>query len=296
MSIGSFGELGAFVHTAETRSFTEAGRRLGLSSSAIGKAVSRLEDELGVRLFHRSTRAITLTAEGELFLERCQRIMTEFEIAQAELTQANLSPQGKLRVGLPQLGMYWLPYLNDFQHQFPDIELELSFTDRLVSVIDEGFDAVIRIGEIEDSRLMMRRLIKYRHLLVASPDYLAKQGMPQHPDDLLSHACLRYRYPTSGKLAPWSLLINNELIAFDPPVSAISDITQALQIMAESNLGIALLPDFSVQNAIASGRLVSVLEEYVLDNQTVSILWPSGRQALPKIKVFVDFMTKQFSA
>lgn len=122
-----FGALGIFVIAAETRSFTAAGSRLGMSPSAIGKAVARLEDKLKVRLFHRSTRSITLTAEGHLFLERCQRILAEFDAAKEELSRASSAPQGKLRVSLPQIGLYLMPHLSAFQQMFPDIALELSF-------------------------------------------------------------------------------------------------------------------------------------------------------------------------
>ncbi|QJQ97038.1 LysR family transcriptional regulator [Halomonas sp. PA5] len=285
-----FGALGAFVQSAETRSFTEAGRRLGISSSAVGKAIARLEEELGARLFHRSTRSITLTAEGELFLERCQRILTEFDTARAELSEAGSTPQGKLRVGLPQIGEHFMHHLIAFQQAFPSIELEMSFTDRLVNVIEEGFDAVIRIGEISDSRLIMRQLRSYQHHLVAAPAYLAQHGTPLRPEELISHVCLRYRFPSSGKLAPWPLETQGEPAVIELPQSVIADGTGPLQAMAEAGVGIALLPNFAIADALLRGRLVSVLSEHVQDHRSVCILWPSSRQSLPKIKVFVDFM------
>jgi len=239
-----FGALSAFVQAAHTRSFTEAGRRTGVSSSAVGKAVARLEEELGVRLFHRSTRAITLTAEGSLFLERCQRIFAEYEVAKRELTQAAGNPQGKLRLGLPQLGMRLMPHLIAFQQAYPEVELELEFSDRLVNVIEEGFDAVMRIGEVDDSRLMMRKLNGYSHRLVASPNYLARRGVPARPTDLSNHACLRYRYPTSGKLDPWPLVTKKGQDALELGQSATSNAIEALLAMAEAGQGIACLPDF----------------------------------------------------
>jgi DNA-binding transcriptional LysR family regulator len=288
-----FGALGTFVLAAQTRSFTEAGRRAGLSASAVGKAVARLEADLGVRLFHRSTRAITLTAEGGLFLERCNRIFAEYEVARNELTLAAGKPQGKLRVGLPQLGTNLMPHLIAFQQAYPDVELELEFSDRLVNVIEEGFDAVMRIGEVQDSRLVMRTLSGYRHRLLASPGYLAKRGVPTLPSDLNGHSCLRYRYPSSGKLDPWPLLIDGQDGPFDVPRSATANAIEPLLAMAEAGLGIACLPDFFVEQAIAAERLTPVLEEYVRDYRTFSILWPLSRQPLPKIKAFVDFMAKR---
>lgn len=296
MAMDYFGALGAFVQSAETRSFTEAGRRLGISSSAVGKAVVRLEQELGVRLFHRSTRAITLTAEGQLFLDRSRRMLDEFEAARTELAEASAAPQGKLRVGLPQLGTYLMSHLLAFQQAFPDIALELSFGDRLVNVIDEGFDAVIRIGELHDSRLTMRPLTRYQHHLVAAPAYLSRCGIPSRPTDLASHACLRYRFPTSGKLAPWPLLSRGRAVSIELPESATADAIQPLQAMAEAGLGIALLPDFAIAEAITASRLVVVLEKHVCDPRSISVLWPSGRQSLPKIKAFVDFMVERLGA
>jgi DNA-binding transcriptional LysR family regulator len=295
MAMDYFGALGAFVHSAETRSFTEAGRRLGISSSAVGKAVVRLEEELGVRLFHRSTRAITLTAEGQRFLDRCRRILAEFDVARMELTQASAAPQGKLRIGLPQLGKQLMPHLLAFQEAFPDIELELNFGDQLVNVIDEGYDAVLRIGEVDDSRLTMRPLAGYRHRLVAAPSYLARRGTPGRPAELSSHACLRYRFPTSGKLDPWPLVVKGKPLDIELPQSAIANAIEPLQAMAEAGLGIALLPDFVAADAIAAGRLVIVLEKYVFDHRKVCLLWPSSRQSLPKIKAFVEFMAERLA-
>jgi len=243
-----------------------------------------------VRLFHRSTRAITLTAEGALFLERCHRILAELDVARRELTEAAGKPKGRLRVGLPQLGRYVMPSLIAFQQQFPEIELELDFSDRLVHVIDEGFDAVIRIGEVEDSRLSMRRLGRYRHHLAASPDYLARHGTPATPADMSGHACLRYRYPTSGKVAPWPLGQGDGESLIDLPQSSTTNTIDALADMARAGLGIALLPDFVIAADVAAGRLAIVLEQDMADERSFYVLWPSSRQQLPKIGAFVTFM------
>lgn len=290
------GALSAFVHAAEARSFTEAGRRLELSSSAIGKAVTRLEERLGVRLFHRSTRAITLTAEGALFLERCHRIFAELEVAERELTQAAGNPQGKLRISLPQLGMRLMPHLIAFQQAYPAVELELDFSDRLVNVIEEGFDAVMRIGEVQDSRLMMRRLNGFSHRLVATPDYLKRRGKPKIPADLATHACLHYRYPSSGKLDAWPLYAGDKYVNLDLPQTAVTNAVDPLLAMAEAGQGIACLPDFIVAEAIEQRRLVPLLDGHIRDRRTLSILWPSSRQPLPKIKAFVDFIAARLAS
>jgi len=290
-----FSTLSTFVRVAETLSFTEAGRRVGLSSSAVGKTILRLEEDLGVRLFHRSTRAMTLTAEGSLFLQRCNRIFVEFEVAKYELTVAAGKPQGKLRVALPQIGMKLMPHLIAFQKAYPNVELDLEFSDRLVNVIEEGFDAVMRIGEVEDSRLIRRKLNGYSHRLVASSSYLAERGTPGRPAELTKHSCLRYRYPSSGKLDPWPLITKGNSSIFDVPTSATVNAVEPLLAMAEAGQGIACLPDFIVESAVNSGRLVPVLDRYVRDHRTFSILWPSSRQPLPKIKAFVEFMVARLA-
>lgn len=296
MAMDYLGALGAFVLAAETRSFTAAGSKLGISSSAVGKAVARLEQDLNVRLFHRSTRSITLTAEGYLFLERCQRILAEFEAAKGELSQASIVPQGKLRVSLPQIGLYLMPEISAFQQMFPRIELDLSFGDRLVNVVEEGFDAVLRIGAVNDSRLSMRQLRSYPHLLVASPTYLARYGTPEHPCELHQHVCLRYRFPNSGKLLPWPLLEQGQPVSIELPESAIANDSAALHAMAEAGVGIALLPEIVVADALAAGRLVHLLHEEVIDQRNVYLLWPSRRQLQPKLRVFIDFIAERLGA
>ena len=180
----SLGSLNAFVRAAEARSFTVAGRQLGVSSSAIGKAVARMEERLRVRLLHRSTRpASHLTAEGALFLEHCRRIFSEIEAAEIELSQTHEAPRGTLRVSLPLIGILMMPTLVAFMRAYPEIMLDLDFSDRVVDVIEEGFDAVVRFAEIGDlSRLMSRALGIYRRRLVATAPALSGcEGCPSDP-------------------------------------------------------------------------------------------------------------------
>ncbi|HKU99702.1 MAG TPA: LysR family transcriptional regulator [Vineibacter sp.] len=290
------GSLNAFVQAADARSFTVAGRQLGVSSSAIGKAVARLEARLGVRLFHRSTRSITLTAEGALFLERCRRIFGEVEAAELELAQTQGAPRGQLRVSLPLVGMLMMPALCAFMRAYPAIELHLDFTDRLVDVIDEGLDAVIRAGDIDDSRLMTRVLGTFRFKLVGAPDYFARAGMPRTPDDLLSHACLHHRFATSSKLERWPLRRGRRDLTLDLPTTAVANTIEPLIYMAEQGLGIACLPDFALRRQLADRTLVAVLDAHLHHAGTFRILWPSSRYLSPKLRVFVDFMVQTLFA
>jgi DNA-binding transcriptional LysR family regulator len=286
----SLGSLNAFVRAAETRSFTVAGRQLGVSSSAIGKSVARMEERLGVRLFHRSTRSITLTAEGALFLDRCRRIFSEIEAAELELSQTQQAPRGTLRVGLPLVGMLMIPTLAAFMRTYPEIMLDLDFSDRIIDVIEEGFDAVVRFADAGDTRLMSRALGTYRRRLVAAPAYLAAKGVPKTPDDLKAHACLHHRFPTSRRFEQWPLPPEQAGVEIELPKTAVASTLEPLIYMAEQGLGIAYLPDFAIGRQLREGLLVTVLDDYTDRSGPLRVLWPSSRHLAPKLRAFVDFL------
>lgn len=292
----SLGALHAFVQAADADGFTQAGRKLGVSASAVSKAVQRLEDRLGARLFHRSTRSITLTPEGAMFLERCRRILGEFEAAETELSQTQAAPLGKLRVSLPSMGMLFMPKIAAFKRLYPQIELELDFTDRMVDVIDEGFDAVIRTGEHADSRLMTRTLGHYRRAIVGSPDYFADTGIPKTPEDLARHSCLVYRFATTGKLDRWPLSRNGEPVQVDLTNSVVMNTLEPQICLAENGLGIACVPDIAVGRQLEAGSLISVLETYLQTQTKISVMWPTSRHLSPKLRVFVDFAAGELLA
>lgn len=279
-----------FVQVAETRSFVAAGRALGISASAVGKRVARLEEKLGVRLFHRSTRSIALTAEGTLFLERSRRILAEIEATELELSRTAGAPRGRLRVSLPLVSSLVLPVLADFMAEYPEIELDLDFTDRLVDVIEEGFDVVVRTGQLSDSRLSARRLGAFRLLVVGSPAYLERHGVPRRPADLADHACLHYRFSNTGKLEPWPL----RRLPGEPephlPVSMVCNNIETRVCFALRGRGLACLPDFAIRDALAESRLRSVLDDYMEGTGNFYLLWPSGRQVSPRLRAFIDFM------
>lgn len=279
-----------FVQVAETRSFVAAGRQLGVSASAIGKSVARLEERLGVRLFHRSTRSMTLTAEGVQFLQRSRRILSEIEAAEQELSQASSTPRGRLRISLPLVSALVLPVLGEFMRTYPEVELDLDFTDQVVDVIGDGFDAVVRTGEPADSRLTARRLGSFRSLLVASPEYLAQHGRPQVPADLLQHQCLHYRYAHNGKLESWALRLAPGELPLNLPTAMICNNIETRVCFALQGLGIAYLPDFSIREALADGRLEVVLADYVERSGVFHVLWPASKQPSPKLRALVDFL------
>lgn len=288
----SLSGISLFVAVAETRSFTKAGAQLGISSSAVGKSIARMEQRLAVRLFHRSTRSITLTAEGTLFLERCRRILSEVEAAEAELSELSGTPSGRLRVSTPQLTSLVMPTLTGFMRRYPDIALEIDLSERMVDIIEEGYDAVIRTGVHHDSRLASRHIGACPQVVVASPAYLAKHGTPSHPRELAQHHCLLHRFPASGRIERWPFKpadgepepqLNERMTC-----STVEAITYAL-LQGE---GIAFLPTFIIEDELKDKRLQIILADYMEQTVTFTMLWPASRYASPKLRVFIDYVVQ----
>ncbi|MBR1218045.1 LysR family transcriptional regulator [Bradyrhizobium sp. U87765 SZCCT0131] len=286
----SLSALATFVRTAEAGNFTLAGQQLGLSSSAIGKAIARLEERLGVRLFNRNTRAITLTQEGELFLQSCRRIISEIKSIEQEFVRGKSAPEGKLRISLPMVGAFMTPVISLFMRQYPDIELDLDFCDEPSDLIGGSYDAAIQIEEPEDSRLMSRSLGTLRSVIVGSPDYLARMGVPRTAADLATHDCLHYKPAGKGKPKRWPLRSGDHEAAL-PTKATVTAITPLIRLVRLGH-GIACLPLFTVQREIQEGCLVRILDNQIRTSETVRITWPSSRFMPPKLRVFIDFLAE----
>ncbi|WP_017346820.1 LysR family transcriptional regulator [Pantoea sp. A4] len=283
--------LTAFVRTAESLSFTQAAHQLGISASAVGKNVARLEQQLGVRLFHRSTRSVSLTDEGARLLERCHLIFEQLREAEAELTAAVAEPSGRLRVSLPVIGYRLvLPMLAGFQRRYPLVELDLDFSDRMVNVIDEGFDVVIRSGEITDSRLTARTLGTFRFMVCASPEYLQRQGQPALPAELATHQLILFRFPTTGRIQPWELegmRITGENTA---QIGVTLNNIEALVQSTRAGMGISYLPSFVVEEEIKRGELQEILVDHCQHSSQFAALWPTNRWLTPRVRCFIDYL------
>ncbi|MGJ7528705.1 LysR family transcriptional regulator [Variovorax sp. GB1P17] len=287
----------AFVKAAELGSFVAAGRALELSASAIGKGVARLEQQMGVRLLQRSTRRIQLTEEGRLFHERCRRILDDLDDAQAMLSHVQEAPRGRLRVSAPIVGYHFLlPVIPDFVALYPEVELDINFTDRTVDLIDESVDVAIRSGDLPDSRLVSRPLNPFRLLLCASPDYLRQHGTPRVVSDLERHATVRFRHPNSGKLLEWPMLQSTADAETRLRTVLACNNMEAVLGATLRGLGIACMPDFLAREMLADGRLVTVLEKQLSAGGQFRALWPSSRHLSPKVRVFVDHLCKHLSA
>ena len=292
-----FSGLMAFVRTAELGSFVAAGRVLGLSASAVGKGVARLEHQLGVRLFQRSTRSLRLTDEGRLFQERCRRIIDELDDARAAVAQSTETPRGKLRVTTMTVGYHLLlPILPEFLKRYPDIELDVDFNDQFVDLIEEGYDVALRGGAVADSRFHMRALPEVQVLLCASPAYLNRHGCPQHPAELRGHCGVRFRFHSNGKLQDWPLPREPGEVEWSTRTAFTCNNMQAVLGMTLSDMGIACMPDFLVRDALASGDLCQVMAEHTNAPSPMSLLWPSSRHLSPKVRVFVDFVSERLFA
>lgn len=284
----------AFVKIADLGSFAAAARELNISPSAVSKLVSKTEEELGTRLLNRNTRGLSLTQEGEMFLERSRVILDELTSAKEELSSISGEPRGKLRVSLPNMPSFFLPVISRFMAQYPAVTLEVDLSDRLVDVIDEGFDAVIRVGQLSDSRLTARSLGNCAMNLVASPDYLRRYGVPATVDDLRSHTCIQYRYPSSGRTEPWPL---------QHPASGVVDVIPSLICnstdvrlgLALDSKGIAFMPGLLTEKYIASGELDVVLENIVEQNYEMNLVWPTNKYAPSRLKAFTDFIMNYFT-
>ncbi|WP_462403047.1 LysR family transcriptional regulator [Pseudomonas sp. Marseille-QA0332] len=281
-----------FVRVAQAGSFVAAGRLLGISASAVGKGIARLEQRLNIRLFHRNTRSLHLTAEGSLFLARCQRILEELDAAEVELSQSIEQPCGRLRVSVPLAGQFMLSLLARFMAQYPQVQLELDFSDRLVDVIEEGFDAVIRTGALRDSRLVSRHLGTYDFHLVAAPAYLQRRGIPRQVTDLVEHACLFYHLSATGRLERWPLEDPDDCTWQSLPKTMICNHLDMLITAAIAGQGIACVPGRAVRQALAEGTLQPLLLDKVKSDIHFSVMWPSHPFITPKLRCLVNFLSE----
>ncbi|WFF42013.1 LysR family transcriptional regulator [Salinicola endophyticus] len=281
----------AFVRTADLGSFVAAAPRLGISPSAVGKAVTRLENELGVRLLQRSTRSLRLTEEGRVFYERCRSILDELDDARDALLKTRETPRGRVRLSAPVIAYHLLlPILPALLARYPELELDLDFTDRIVNLIDEGVDIAIRSGELPDSRLKMRRLRPFQLLLCASPAYLERHGVPRCPRDLIEHVGIGFRYPNSGRLQAWPLVVPPDEPDLHVRHSLTCNNMEALQGAVLRGLGIGCLPDFLAAEALGQQRLVPLLMDHLDAPGQFNLIWPSNRHLSPKVRVVVDFL------
>ncbi|HEY0802441.1 MAG TPA: LysR family transcriptional regulator [Steroidobacteraceae bacterium] len=287
-------ELRTFVRIAATGSLSAAGREMGLALSVVSKRLATLERKTDARLIARNTRRLSLTDEGAKLFDRAQRILAEVDEAETVLRHGRLEPQGVLHVSAPvALGRAHVsPVCRDLVRAYPKISVEVSLTDRLVGLIDEGIDVVVRIGVPRISGLVVRKLAANHRVIVAAPEYLARAGTPRTPADLRNHECLHY-----GRAGPlWRLLGPNGAVEDVEVASRLrSDNGELSHDWAISGCGLIMKSRIDVESDLASGRLVHVLTKWRSISAPVCALFPSNRQVPTRVRVFLDAMADRLA-
>jgi DNA-binding transcriptional LysR family regulator len=284
--------LVAFARAGSMGSYTAAARSLSISPSAISKSVQRLEQRLGVSLFTRTTRSLTLTPQGRDLHERALKLLRDAEEIEQFAITARAEPSGTLRiaVSLPVAVHLIAPALPAFRKRCPDVMIDLRVSDQIIDIVEQGIDVAVRIGELVDSRLMSRRLAPYRLCAFAAPAYLAARGTPLHPNDLADHETVNLRYQSSGQAYRWLFRIGNREIEIIPPSGIMTDASEALVSALVAGGGIGILATFMAAPYVARGELVPVLPAFAVERNNITALWPESRRANPAVRAFLNFL------
>jgi len=286
-----FANLEALVTVVESGSFTNAAQRLDIAKSVISRRVSALEEALGVQLLQRTTRTQSLTGPGRTFYQRAVRILADLEEAEQSIVDASAALRGSFKLAAPlSFGLHHLnDALNEFMHEHPGIELDLDLNDREVNLVEEGFDMAVRIGALRDSTLLARRLGTARFATCASPDYLARHGIPRHPHELEKHIGLHYSNATPKQAWEFSDGKGGLLVAI-PGIRMRANDGDALAAAAAAGLGVINSPTFVVAELLASGDLVAILDDYRRPSVGIHAVYPPGRLMPRRVQVFTDFL------
>ncbi|WP_171294312.1 LysR family transcriptional regulator [Acinetobacter sp. MB5] len=281
-------EKGSFAKAAELR-FT--------SVAQASKLIARLENELGVQLLHRSTRALRTTEIGQAYYLQVKQLMAEFDELEVSVKNQSLTPSGRIKISAPSsFGVNQLSHaLVEFAQLYPEIELDVSFTDRLVNVIDEGFDLAIRIGLLEDSNLIARHLLDIQIMLVASPSYLQQTNLPEHPQDLLQHQCIidrNFKEPELWRFYHVEQPSQREAVQVHGRISFAN--TEACNTAALAGLGICRIPSFICEPSLKAQKLIPVMPNYRIQSSGLYAMYPPSRHLANKIRCLIDFLKKYF--
>ncbi len=284
----------AFVHVGEQCSFRAAARILGITPTAVSKAVSRLEERLGVQLLYRTSRHVSLTPEGEVYLVHCRQALDRLQAGEDELTRSAQVAQGRVSASMSfVMGRPVVTNLHRLISRYPRITVALSFTDREVNLSEEEIDVAVRIGPLPDSGLIGRRLREPRWTTVAAPSYLARAGEIRDWRDLEQHACLRFARP-SGGVADWRFLVGGEAVVFRSESAILLDQGDLLVDGAAAGLGVVQAFDFMVEERIRRGELVEVLRHQSAPGPPVHALTLPRRNRVPKVRALLDFFSEVF--
>jgi DNA-binding transcriptional LysR family regulator len=287
--------MAVFVEVINAGSFTAAARSLGHSTSYISKQVTRLEKRLGSRLLNRTTRTISLTDAGRAYYERCSQIMIDAENAERSINRLQETPSGLLRINAPVSfgSRHLLDVFSTFMQSYPDVKLEVEFNDRLIDVVAEGYDVVIRVGEIKDSSLVARKITSSKSVVLASPDYIKRKGKPQRVEDLTQHDCIAYSLlpaPTQ-----WAFYKDGQRSSVTVDPCAMCNNAELEVAMLVQGIGIARLPLFTCEQEVASGALQIILQDYEQHQLDVFAVYPHRQYLTAKVRAFVDYVVAAFA-
>ncbi|MFZ3483154.1 LysR family transcriptional regulator [Sphingomonas sp. 3-13AW] len=294
MLLPDFEAWAIFASVVENRSFSGAAQALGTSKATVSKAISRLETRLGATLFHRTSRRLTLTESGQALSERAARILSEAREAEEIARDANSTPTGRVRLAAPMnFGLNRVaPALADFLTQYPGIEVDLTLSDAPTDIVAQGIDVALRIADLPDSSLRVRRLAPIAIHLVAAPAYLEKHGRPEHPADLAQHACLPYTNVTRPFV--WHFRRGNEEVTVRPTGPLSTDSGEAMLPALRAGLGITRLPDFIVDDDLADGTLVELLSDWQETGMALHLLTPPGTLRPARVEALIEFLAERF--
>jgi len=292
--MNEFGAIPVFVAVVENDGFSAASRVLGISKSAVSKRINQLENHLGVRLLHRTTRKLSLTEAGERYFEHAAQALTAAGQAEDAVTELQGEPQGKLKISSPMSfgRLHVAPLIPIFTQRYPKILIDLVMDDRNIDLVAEGFDLAIRSGDMPDSTLIARKLAPLRQVLCASPDYIDRYGMPVTPSELSERNCILFSY--SGDANEWTLIKDGKSEAVLVSGSYRVNNSEAILVALREGIGIGRLPTFVAGPDLREGNLVRILESYQIPDHTFYAVFPE-RQYLPaKVRVFLDFSINYF--
>jgi DNA-binding transcriptional LysR family regulator len=294
MELNRISDIATFVAAVNAGSFTLAGKAIGLTRSAVGKSIVRLETQLGHRLLNRSTRRLSLTDEGFVLFERCRQILEDLEEVDEIMATRRLKPTGTLKLTAPlSFGQrVVLPVLDLFLAQWPELQANITFNDRFVDLIEEGFDIAIRIGDPKDDSRIIARTIGWQHMITCgSPEYLARRGTPEKPQQLPQHDTIFF--VNAERRRSWRFSSAEGDYVFEGPGRLNMDSSEAMRASALSGFGLINLPFYMLENDIRSGKLVAVLEEFYVETEPIRVLYPSKRQLSPRVRTFIDLLVAQ---
>lgn len=295
-TMDSIGVIPIFVAVVENGGFAAAARKLGVSKSAVSKRITQLETGLGAQLLHRTTRRLSLTEAGERYLAHAVDALASAREAQDAVAQLQRAPHGRLKINTPMSfgRLHIAPLIPEFLDRYPGIEIDMVMDDRIVDLVDEGFDVAIRAGAMPDSALIARILAPIRNVLCASPGYVAEHGRPAEPTDLLAHNCLHFAYFSGGH--QWTFIGPDETVRISASGNYQVNNSEALREALIRGCGIGRLPTFVAGPDISSGRLVRILERYRMPSQTLYAVFPERRHLPAKVRVFLDYAVEWFGA